>query len=199
MSTLDDYTWPTCTVCTRNLWEDERDRQACRPCQNRADTNLAALAGPPTYDEEGRIVSGLYAALDHVLTPSGSRDGARASSSPGSQLPVRLEPLSLSAHGSIVTILQTWAEDWDQRMHREPPRWHGTLQQQCDQAVSKLRTDIEWAASRHPAFDEFHHEVAKLTRSCQRQITGEPPERRVTVACPCGGVIRIAIDRKSVV
>lgn len=194
MSTLDDYQWPTCIICTRDLWENELERQACRPCQHRADTNLTALAGQPTYDDNGQIISGLYAALGRVLAPSGSHDSARTSGAPGARLPVRLEPLNLSAPGSTVTILQTWAEDWDQRMHRDPPRWHGTLQQQVDQAAAKLRTDLEWAASRHPVFDEFAREIRQLVNACRRQISGEPPERRVTVACPCGGTLSVAIS-----
>lgn len=57
----DNYKWPACTVCGRDLREAELGRQACRPCQRRVDDNLEALADP----------HGLYASLARALAPPG--------------------------------------------------------------------------------------------------------------------------------
>lgn len=179
-----EYAWPTCTACSRQLWENELDRRACRMCQRRADQNLEALAGPP----------GLYAALAAALAPGAGSSEARVSGSRSAPLPLRLEPLSLSARGGVVTVLQTWLVDWHEQLRWAHPRWQGDLQEQLDQVVHALRANLEWAATEHSAFGDFAAEVGTLVRSCRRQVTGEKPERRISVACPCGNVLRITIS-----
>ncbi|MGW2920405.1 hypothetical protein ACWDBF_21440 [Streptomyces angustmyceticus] len=180
----DEYQWPACTTCSRALWENELGRRACRMCQRRADQDLEALAGP----------DGLYAALASALTPGAGGSEARVSGSRSAPLPLRLEPLSLSARGGVVTVLQTWLVDWHDQLRWAHPRWEGGLQEQLDQVVRALRTNLEWAATEHDAFADFAVEVAALARSCRRQVTGERAERRISVACPCGGVLRVTIS-----
>lgn len=183
--TASGNTWPTCTACGRGLREHEADRGACRLCQRRTDDQLRSLTGP----------TGLYAALAHTLQPGNSPTSSRVSGNTRTApLPVRLEPLSLSSRGGIVTILQTWLVDWHDQLDWPHPRWEGDLQQQLDQAVTALRANLEWAASAHPAFAEFAQEVNSLVRQCECQVTGERPERRVTLACPCGATIRITLS-----
>ncbi|MFD8088637.1 hypothetical protein [Streptomyces malaysiensis] len=91
-------------------------------------------------------------------------------------------------------MLQTWLVDWHDTLGWRHPRWEGGLQRQLDQAVKALRNNLEWAATEHPAFAEFATEIGQITRACQRQVTGERPERRITVACPCGGTLRVTIS-----
>jgi len=179
-----DYAWPTCTACHRELRHDELGRIACRICQHRTDSNLDALAGN----------RGLYARLRSALAPGGSPGEGRVSGSHTAPLPLRLEPLSLSARGGIITILQTWQVDWHETLGWNHPRWEGDLQQQLDQVVKALRSNLEWAASSHPAFAEFEAEVATVTRMCRCQITGERPERGVRVACACGASLRVTLS-----
>ncbi|RXS84228.1 hypothetical protein EST92_11765 [Streptomyces sp. TM32] len=181
----DEYLWPACAACGRDLWENELGRRACRMCQRRADQNLEALAGS----------QGLYAALAAALAPGAGSGEARVSGGTRSApLPLRLEPLSLSARGGVVTVLQTWLVDWHDQLQWAHPRWQGDLQQQLDQVVQALRANLEWAASQHPAFGDFSVEVATLVRSCRRQVTGEKPERRISVACPCGSTLRVTVS-----
>jgi hypothetical protein len=181
---LDDYDWPTCTSCIRPLRHDELGRTSCRPCQNRADQALRQLPG----------ADGLYAQLATRLTPGRGGDSIVVTASRTAPLPLRLEPLSLMARGGVVTILQTWQIDWHEQLGWRHPRWNGGLQQQCDEAVKALRVNLEWAASSHPAFGEFAQEVTALVRQCERQITGERAERPISVACPCGTVLRITVS-----
>lgn len=182
-SPLDDYTWPTCG-CGRQLRQDELDRTSCRLCQDRADDALRALPGP----------NGLYAQLATRLMPGSGGGAARVTGSRTAPLPLRLEPLSLTARGGVVTVLQTWLVDWHEHLGWHHPRWEGNLQQQLDQVVKALRINLEWAATRHPAFIEFGQEVTDLTRQCERQITGERPERPIAVACPCGTILRVTVS-----
>lgn len=186
-SPLNDYTWPTCG-CGRQLRNDELDRTACRLCQERADDTLRALPGP----------AGLYAALATVLAPGISSGVGPVSGSRSAPLPLRLEPLSLTARGGVVTVLQAWLVDWHELLGWRHPRWEGDLQQQLDQVVKALRINLEWAATEHPAFWDFHQEVAGLVRQCERQITGERAERPIAVACPCGTVLRVTVSTPGV-
>lgn len=181
---IDDAPAHSCTVCHRALYADELGHQACRPCADRVDLHLRALAGP----------EGLYARLRGRLAPGSGNGGPAVSGSRTAPLPLRLEPLSLLARGGVVTILQTWIVDWHEQLDYRHPRWEGDLQQQCDQAVNRLRMLLPWAAERHVAFDEFAREIAQLRRQCDAHVSGERPPRRVPVQCGCGQVLRITLD-----
>ena len=183
-TTEPDYEWPACAGCIRPLRQDELGRPSCRLCQDRADTALRQLPGP----------GGLYAQLATRLTPGSSGDSVVVTASRTAPLPLRLEPLNLMARGGVVTILQTWQTDWHEQLGWRHPRWTGGLQQQCDEAVKALRNNLEWAASRHPAFGDFTQEITSLVRQCERQITGERKERPIAVACPCGAILRITVS-----
>lgn len=183
----DDVTAPACTICRRGLYADELGHQACRPCTDRIDRDLRALAGD----------DGLYARLSGRLMPGSGSGGPAVSGSRTAPLPLRLEPLSLIARGGVVTILQTWIVDWHELLGYQHPRWEGGLQQQCDQAVNRLRTLLPWAAERHPAFDEFAREIGQVKRQCEAQVTGERPPRRVYVICPCQQRLGFTLDTPS--
>ena len=184
----DTYQWPTCTLCPRQLRPDELGRIVCRGCQDRTDGTLRKLPGP----------DGLYAKLATRLAPGRGSGGPVVSVTRSAPLPVRLEPLSLMARGGVVTVLQTWLVDWHERLGWTHPRHEGSLQQQLDNTVHGLRTNLEWAASSHPAFDDFARETATLVHHCEQIITGERPERPVSVVCPCGTVLRITVSTPGV-
>jgi hypothetical protein len=180
----DDYQWPTCTACARQLRHDELGRVACHICRDRAEQNLTALAGE----------HGLYARLSACLAPGAPIRDGHAPTGRTAPLPLRLAPLSLSARGGVVTVLQTWLIDWHETLGWNHPRWSGGLQGQLDQVVGALRSNLDWAASAHLAFGEFADELSSLVRACRRQVTGEQPERRIAVECPCGGILRITVS-----
>jgi hypothetical protein len=180
----DDYQWPTCACCNRDLRRDELGNIACRICRDRAERDLNALAGQ----------HGLYAQLANCLTPGASISDGRAPQGRTAPLPLRLAPLSLSARGGVVTILQTWLIDWHETLGWNHPRWDGNLQRQLDQVTTALRNNLDWAASAHPAFAEFADELASLVRACRSQVTGERPERRITVTCGCGSFLHVTVS-----
>jgi hypothetical protein len=179
-----DYQWPTCAACGRDLRADELGQVACRPCRDRVERDLNTLPGP----------DGLYAQLSGCLEPGSAPKGGRAPSGRTAPLPVRLAPLDLAARGGVVTILQTWLVDWHDHLGWTYPRWRGDMQGQLDQVVTALRNNLDWAASSHPAFAEFADEVAQVVRACRRQVTGERPERRISVVCSCANTLRITVS-----
>jgi hypothetical protein len=181
---LDEYEWPVCACCPRQLRQDELGRQACRLCQEHADTALRQLPGP----------DGLYAKLATVLTPGAGSGIGHVSGSRTAPLPLRLEPLSLQARGGVVTVLQEWIVDWHEHLGWTRPRWNGDLQQQLDDVVHALRVNLEWAAANHPAFGAFLTDIGSQVRQCERQVTGERRERPIAVACPCGAVLKVTVS-----
>ncbi|WP_432091052.1 hypothetical protein [Streptomyces sp. NRRL F-5630] len=178
---LADATAPACVICHRTLWVEEQHRYACRPCTLRISGDLAAIPN-------------LYAQLPTVLAPGSGNGGPAVSGSRTAPLPLRLEPLSLSARGGVVTVLQTWLADWHEALAYRHPRWQGGLQEQCEQVVARLQLLLPWAAEEHPAMKEFADEVRDLRGACERQITGEPRARRIHVTCPCGRTLAITVD-----
>ncbi|MFD8919419.1 hypothetical protein ACFV0Y_16570 [Streptomyces sp. NPDC059569] len=173
-----------CLICHRGLYADELGRYACRPCTDRIDGQLRSLAGP----------DGLYARLSVQLAPGAGNGGPTVSGSRTAPVPLRLEVLNLmTVGGPVLGPLETWVRDW--REHgRSEVRDGGTLQQRVDHAVRTLRFNLEWAAANHPAIDEFAREIGQMARQCEGQVTGEKPPRRIPVACPCGQVLRVALD-----
>ncbi|MEV4970608.1 hypothetical protein [Streptomyces scopuliridis] len=173
-----------CLICHRGLYADELGRFACRHCTDRIDGQLRALAGP----------DGLYARLSAQLAPGAGNGGPAVSGSRAAPVPLRLEVLNLmTAGGPILGPLETWVRDWREHGRAEVCE-AGTLQQRVDHAVRTLRFNLEWAAANHPAIDEFAGEIGQMRRQCEGQVTGEKPPRRIPVACPCGQVLRVALD-----
>lgn len=179
-----EYEWPKCAACGRGLRAEELGRIACRICRDRAERDLSALPG----------AWGLYAQLANCMAPGSTPREGRAPAGRTAPLPVRLAPLDLASRGGVVTILQTWLVDWHDTLGWNHPRWQGNLQGQLDQVVTALRNNLDWAAASHPAFPEFAEELGALVRACRRQVTGERPERRISVACTCGNALRITVS-----
>jgi hypothetical protein len=193
-----DTDTPRCTACGRNLWDDELSHFGCGVCLRATDRRLAELAGPPVWrghKGESKLVSGYYAALGDALAPgAGSGGDGRVTGSRTAPLPIRLEPLSLAARGGVVTVLQTWLSDFHDQLGWLHPRFEGDMQGQLDQVVTRLRANLPWAAEHHPAWAELVTEVRQAHAACRAQTTGERPERRVRVCCPCGVTLSITLS-----
>ncbi|WP_031095546.1 hypothetical protein [Streptomyces sp. NRRL S-15] len=173
-----------CTICHRDLRDDELGRFVCPFCVDLIDQRLRALAGP----------KGLYARLSAQLAPGVGNGGPAVSGSRTAPVPVRLEVLTLmTAGGPVLGPLETWVRDWEAQGRADMCE-AGTLQQRVDHAVGTLRFNLAWAAGNHEAVDEFAREVHLMWRACERQITGERPARTVSVACPCGQTLRVTLD-----
>jgi hypothetical protein len=181
-----------CLVCRNDLFADEWDRYCCRPCETRIDSNLAALAGPPLW-QNGRLVTGLFAALPDELEPSTGSKGPRVSGSRTAPIPARLGPLNDSANGGLVNDLEEWVRDWEHRGYAA--RCDAVRPQyRMDQAVATLRFNLDTAVRRHEAIGAFAEEVREIRGTCEGMIVGARPPKPLTAVCHCGTVIRFNLN-----
>lgn len=175
---------PACTVCHGNLYEHELTHQACRPCTDRIDQQLQALAGP----------DGLYARLSRSLTPGSSSGGPVVSGSRTPPAPLRLQVLNLmTERGPVISPLESWVRDWE-TYGRATVDEAGTLQQRLNHAVQTLRFNLNWAAAEHPAISDFADELHTITRRCRAAAGDERPPIKIPVACHCGQILRVSLD-----
>jgi hypothetical protein len=181
-----------CLVCRNDLFADEWGRYCCRPCENRIDNNLAALAGPPLW-QNGRLVSGLFAALPNELEPGARGTGPRVSGSKNAPIPARLAPLNDSANGGLVNDLEEWVRDWEHRGYATPCE-AVRPQYRMDQAVATLRFNLDTAVRQHEAIGAFAEEVREIRGTCEGMIVGARPPKPLTAVCPCGTVIRFNLN-----
>lgn len=181
---MNDAPTPSCLVCRHDLYADEWDRYCCRPCQQRIDANLAALAGPVTW-HKGHLVSGLFAALPEELEPGARSTGPRVSGSKTAPIPARLGPLNDSANGGLVNDLEEWVRDWEHRGYAT--RCNATRPQyRMDQAVATLRFNLDTAVRRHEAIGAFADELRELRGTCEALIIGARPPKPLHAVCHCG-------------
>lgn len=174
---------PNCTVCPRELWEDELGRYACKPCQRRIDDHLAALAGP----------RGLYARLCLRMEPGARAAGPRVTGSSGAPIPANLTALDLTAGGGLVSTLEAWVADWAS-YGLATRGTGGRLQHRVDQAVATLRLNLPRAVERHPALDECAREIRDIRRTCAALVDGGRPPIRIPGNCAdCGQGFRYVL------
>lgn len=196
---MNDAPTPTCIVCQRALYADEWDRYCCHPCQLRIDADLAALAGPVTWQGAGRerhLASGLFAALPTELEPSTSSHGPRVSGSRTAPIPARMEPLSQSANGGLVNDLEEWVRDWAHRGYATPCR-AVRPQYRLDQAVATLRFNLDTAAHQHEALNSFAQELQEIRGTCEALIIGARPPRPLSATCHCGTRIKFTLNTEA--
>lgn len=187
---------PTCIICRHDLFADEWDRYCCRPCQDRIDADLTALAGPVTWQGSGRerrLVSGLFAALPTELEPSSSNRGPRVSGSRSAPIPARMEPLSQSSHGGLVNDLEEWVADWEHRGYATRCR-AVRPQYRMDQAVATLRFNLDTAVRRHEAINAFAGDIREIRGTCEALIIGARPPRPLSAVCHCGTRIAFTLN-----
>lgn len=131
------------------------------------------LAGLPT----------LYMRLEGALMP-GAAVGDRVSGGGKTPpLPLRLEPLSLRSHGSIVSVLHSWEDDWREILSWSRRPFRGTIAQSVEGSAKFLRLNWAWCADQHPAPQEFVREMGEITHACRLQIDGPGDSRRIGY-CP---------------
>ncbi|MER7151235.1 hypothetical protein [Streptomyces lydicus] len=134
----------------------------------------------------------LHAELAEHLAPSRGGDGGRAGTRTA-PIPCSLEVLSLTSRGGIEGVLAGWEAStrellgWD----AAPPR---TVDLSVGVSARFLAVNLTWICDHHPAVDDLARELAALTAHARRILTGDRPERRIAVACPCGHTLRVTIS-----
>ncbi len=171
---------PVCTICMYGLRDGERDRLACRICQDRGTMMLHALPG-------------LYDQLGDLLEPGSGRGDGRVSGTRGAPLPCSLHVLDLRARGGLVTVLAEWEAAVRDELGYEAPPFRGDLRQTLAGTVTFLVANAPWIYSSFSAAADLHREIRALHSHAERLVTGEQTERRVTVRCGCGQPMRVTL------
>lgn len=172
-----------CVVCYRGALTDD-EPQTCRRCTRQTVNNLTAITrlhGLLAAEIEGRAGaagngngrSGFSHSLPmgHILSLLGPGSDATTDSQ-ADDMP------------SIAWELSRWEDDW------RHTRGHcaATGPANVTTAVAYLAENNQWAANRHPAYDEYASDLAKLlaTLSIAMQVSTAP--RVMPAKCvDCGG------------
>jgi hypothetical protein len=183
-ATLDDYQWPACAACQRDLWQAEYDRKACRPCEEKAVDRLAEL-GP------------LFKRLD--TTAALMKGGRRVSSGPtGSRippLPLNVVVLNLAAAGGVATRLQAIEDSWRQALGWTiAPRtdgrtvfapWRANPARDVPERIEFITNNLLWACSSYDSVGDDLEEIRRLHSETTAALSPDPQPGRVRVGhCP---------------
>jgi DNA-directed RNA polymerase subunit RPC12/RpoP len=171
----DGYIWPTCAACGRNLWTDELDRQACRPCKDRTAQRIAELPA-------------LFRQLD---TTAALMRGARRQGGGGSggsktpPIPPRLEVLALVGPGGIAARLRDIEDSWRAALGWTIAPWRGSPRQAVPVHAEFLANNLLWACSSYESIGQDIEDIRRLHAECLALVRGEKRHGRVQIGvCP---------------
>ena len=169
-----DYEWPVCTACGRELWNDELDRQACRPCQDKTATRIGELWG-------------LFRKLD---TTAALMKGASGGASPTSgsrtpPIPPRLDVLNLVAPGGVAAILRDIEDSWRKALGWTVAPWRGSPAQAVPDHVRFLAGNLLWACGSYESVGQDIDVIRRLHGQCTALVNDERRPGRVQIGnCP---------------
>ena len=170
----DEYVWPTCCACRRDLWTDELDRLSCRPCQDRTANRIAELPG-------------LFRQLDTTaaLMRGASRPGGGSSGSKTPPIPPRLEVLALVGPGGVAARLSAIEDAWRQSLGWTVAPWRGSPAQAMPQLVEFLANNLLWACSSYEEVGQDIDDLRRLHAECTALVNGDRKPGRVQIGnCP---------------
>lgn len=203
----DDYVWPTCVACGRDLWEIELDRRACRPCEERTAKRITELPG-------------LYRQLDTTaaLMKGGRRQTAGSSGTRTAPIPARVDVLAMIGPGGIAARLQSIEDSWRQALgwptppataprtvypvwrdtdgarrvgeavhgDRVYPYWRlGHAAEAVPRTVTFLANNLLWACSSYDSVADDIEELRRLHGECMALVADERRPGRVQIGnCP---------------
>ncbi|WP_030757273.1 hypothetical protein [Streptomyces sp. NRRL F-5135] len=173
----DDYTWPTCAACGRELWNVELGRHACRPCEEKTAQRIAELPS-------------LFQQLDTTaaLMRGARRPDAGTSSSKTPPIPPRLDVLALVGPGGVATRLAAVEDAWRQALGWTVAPWRGSPAQAVPQLVEFLGNNLLWACSSYESVADDIEEIRRLHAECAALARDERRPGRVQIGnCPVRG------------
>lgn len=172
--TADDYTWPTCVSCGRDLWEIELDRYACRPCGDKTAARIAELPH-------------LFRQLDTtaMLMRGARRPGGGSSGSKTPTIPPRLEVLALVGPGGVAARLAAIEDAWRQALGWTVAPWRGSPAQAVPLHVEFLTNNLLWACSSYEEVADDIEQLRRLHSECTALVNDERRPGRVQIGnCP---------------
>ena len=175
-TTLDEYEWPTCLACGRNLWDDELGRYCCRLCETATRTRLNQLPG-------------LFARLNKTtaLMPGSRKTGGSApSGSRTPPLPLRLDVLSLIApKGGVAEKLQNIEDAWRKALGRRIGTWAGSPTEAVPTHAQFLVINLEKACETYESIGQDIDNIRRLHSQCTAILEQKPRIGNVKIGiCP---------------
>lgn len=177
----DGYIWPTCTACTHDLWTDELDRQACRPCQDSTATRIAELPA-------------LFRQLDTTaaLMRGARRSGGGSSGSKTPPIPPRLEVLALVGPGGVAARLRDIEDSWRKELGWTVAPWRGSPIQAVPEHVTFLANNLPWACDAYESVGQDIDDLRRLHAECTAIVNDERKPGRVQIG-PCPGQLEAGL------
>lgn len=175
----DEYEWPVCATprCARQLWANEVGRQVCRPCEDQANTHLAALPG-------------LFARLNTTaVLMRGARKPGGGGGSNVPPIPPRLDVLALTGPGGIATRLRDIEDAWRAALGWTVAPWRGNPAEAIPEHVRFLLNNLPWAADAYESVGQDVADLRRLHAETTAAILGERRPGRVPI-----GLCPIALD-----
>ncbi|WP_275558516.1 hypothetical protein [Streptomyces sp. 5-6(2022)] len=170
----DAYQWPTCTACSRDLWETEAGRQTCRPCETRTSERLGELVA-------------LHQQINTsaALMRGARRGGAPTSGSRTPPIPPRLEVLSLTSAGGVATRLRDIEDSWRKALGWTVAPWRGSPGEAVPDHVRFLINNLPWACDAYESVGQDVEEIRRLHAECKQALSHDRKPGRVNVGhCP---------------
>lgn len=171
---VEDYVWPACVACGRDLWEIELGRYACRPCEDRTATRIGELPA-------------LFRQLDTTaaLMRGARRPGAGGSGSKTPPIPPRLEVLALVGPGGVAARLAAIEDAWRRALGWTVAPWRGSARQAVPGHVEFLANNLLWACSSYESVGDDIEELRRLHGECIALARDERRPGRVQIGnCP---------------
>ncbi|MEY9995876.1 DNA-directed RNA polymerase subunit RPC12/RpoP [Streptomyces sp. V4I8] len=169
-----DYVWPTCLACGRDLWTNELDRLACRPCEERTAARIAELPA-------------LFRQLDTTaaLMKGASRSGSPTSGSRTPPIPPRLDVLNLVSPGGVAARLGAIEDAWRATLGWTIAPWRGSPAQAVPRLAEFLANNLLWACSSYEAVGQNIDDLRRLHGECAALVNDERRPGRVQIGnCP---------------
>jgi hypothetical protein len=170
----DGYIWPTCAACGRDLWTDELDRFACRPC---GDVTLARIAELPA----------LFRQLDTTATlmRGARRPGGGGSGSKTPPIPPRLEVLALVGPGGVAAHLSAIEDAWRKMLGWTVAPWRGSPAQAVPQLAKFVGDNLLWACGSYESIGQDIDDLRRLHGEMKAIVDDERRPGRVQIGnCP---------------
>lgn len=170
----EEYVWPACAACGRDLWMSEIGRQTCRPCE----TNTA---------ERLRELVALFREINTsaALMRGSRRGGTPTSGSRTPPIPPRLEVLSLAAAGGVATRLRDVEDSWRKALGWTVAPWRGSPGEAVPEYIRFLTNNLPWACDAYESVGQDAEEIRRLHAECKQAISEDRKPGRVNVGyCP---------------
>jgi hypothetical protein len=168
------YTWPTCTACHRNLWADEINRQACRPCETQTAERL---------DELNTLFWRINTTA--ALIRGANRISSNTSGTRTPPIPARLAPLGLATIGGVASRLQAIEDSWRAALGWTVAPNPGAPGRAVPFHIGFLRNNLLWACDAYESVSQDIDEIRHLVTECKNALDpGSQPGRVRIGPCP---------------